>query len=141
MADREVREMPRCLERAECLEGPLCRAHEVTEDTDQTKRKWIRVRYLSQTSTNRQQEIRATAPDRHQHCHGEHDCRGLQPPWQRAEQKVMRAENRVEHEVGPECEYSECVGIDRAIQKPRQSVVERSERQRRENHADCVVHE
>ena len=52
----------------------------------------------------------------------------------------MRADQRVEEQIGPEAEDAEGVGVDRPAEQSRDPVVADAERQLSEPHAHRVVH-
>ncbi len=52
----------------------------------------------------------------------------------------MRADDWIKEQVRPKPEHAECVGVDRTVQQLRQCIVRDAEREKREPHADRVVH-
>ena len=68
-------------------------------------------------------EIGGTCYYRYHHAHATHNSGGLQPPWNGAEDEVMRADYRVKQDLCPECEDTQTVGVDRFIQLLGQEVV------------------
>src|SRR5437899_3326671 len=104
MTDGEVREVPVDVGAAEGLDGALRRGEAVSDQPGHEERKRIAPAHRAAPTLEGQEQVPRPGPHRHHHAHAEEDGRALEPPCFGAEYEMMRADQRVEEEIGPETE-------------------------------------
>ncbi len=140
VADGVVGEMQERVGAAEGLQAALQRGGQIRSRADRDEPDRGLAADHAPRAVHGQEEIPAGGDDRNHHADAGRDRRRLQPPRQRREDEMMRADQRVEHEIGPEGEHAQRIGIDRLVQHARQRPIGDAEHQRREPQSQHHVH-